>query len=250
MPDPRLAELIQAELDGELTGSERAELGRLLLADPQARRLQGALRRTHAALTAVPDAEPPPGLRDEILRRAFPRSGDAASRPAGRGQGRAGPFRYAAIFAGGLLVASMAFYLSGPDGTGISPDDMAGTMAGGGAYGEPAGVATLEAGKSDARVRVFRSGGVTVLESTVSGVPGAVLEVSYDPETVRLTGVTGEAEGVDVRAGPGQLRLAGQDGTRRLYFESPGSVPVHLDVALRSATGERDSKRLTAAAGR
>ena len=63
----QLQELIQADLDGELSVAERAELARLLLQDPEARRLHGEFRQTDQLLRDIPAAEPPPGLRAAIL---------------------------------------------------------------------------------------------------------------------------------------------------------------------------------------
>ena len=49
----QLQELIQADLDGELSVTERAELARLLLQDPEARRLQNDFRRTDQLLREI-----------------------------------------------------------------------------------------------------------------------------------------------------------------------------------------------------
>ena len=66
--DERMA-LIHAELDGNLTSQQRGELARLLLADPQARALRDELRGLCSRLDAVGQVDPPPQLKDSILRR-------------------------------------------------------------------------------------------------------------------------------------------------------------------------------------
>ena len=60
-------ELINAEIDGVLTGPQRAELNRLLLADPSVRALRDGLTRTCRALDEMPREEVPAGLRDAIV---------------------------------------------------------------------------------------------------------------------------------------------------------------------------------------
>jgi len=61
--------LIQAELDGDLSSQQRAELARLLLADPQMRALRDELRGLCGRLDAVGQVEPPSHLKDSILKR-------------------------------------------------------------------------------------------------------------------------------------------------------------------------------------
>ncbi|MBK6351419.1 MAG: hypothetical protein IPF50_17270 [Proteobacteria bacterium] len=60
-------ELINAEIDGVLTGPQRAELNRLLLADPSVRALRDGLTRTCRTLDEMPRAEIPAGLHEAIV---------------------------------------------------------------------------------------------------------------------------------------------------------------------------------------
>ncbi len=96
MDKGQLQELIQADLDGELSVAERAVLARLLLQDPEARRLHAEFRRTDQLLRNVAAAEPPPGLRADILAGSaqVPAHGQfrsAAIRPAPLPHGRRHP---------------------------------------------------------------------------------------------------------------------------------------------------------------
>ena len=61
--------LIHAELDGELDGGQRADLARLLLAEPQTRVLRDQLQALCSRLDAAGQVEPPPQLKDSILKR-------------------------------------------------------------------------------------------------------------------------------------------------------------------------------------
>ena len=78
MIDERTRELIEANLEGTLSGPELAELNRLLLGDPQTRALRDELKRVDAMLRSVPQVTPPKGLVDQVLRQAPP-AGEAST---------------------------------------------------------------------------------------------------------------------------------------------------------------------------
>ena len=250
MVEPRLQELIQHDIDGQLPAADRAELARALLENPEARRLRDGLARVDASLRALPTEPPPAGLRDVVLESIFgtPRTGEAAGPASGRGA--AILFRYAAVFLGGLVVASLAFYLSEPNGP-TNPGDLAGTMAKGTLYGELAADASLEAGPSEATTRLYRSGRRAVLELRTGGEGMSEIEISYDPATLTLVGVVpgvGSAGADEPVAG--KLRLRGLPELRRIHFEGPESGEIRLHVALQSAGGDRAQETLTASAER
>jgi hypothetical protein len=121
-------ELINAEIDGVITGPQRAELNRLLLADPSVRALRDELTRTCGALDDVPIEELPAGLHEAIVAHlpvVTPKSHglrhtSLASRP---------PLRYAAAFGGGLLVSALAFQFGNLDSTDLGAGQLAGTIA-------------------------------------------------------------------------------------------------------------------------
>jgi anti-sigma factor RsiW len=121
-------ELINAEIDGVITGPQRAELNRLLLADPSVRALRDELTRTSSALDHMPREELPAGLHETIMARLPVAATKAhglghtsfASRPL---------LRYAAAFGGGLLVSALAFQFGNLDSTELGAGQLAGTIA-------------------------------------------------------------------------------------------------------------------------
>jgi len=250
MVELRLQELIQADIDGQLSAAERAEMARALLENPEARRLRAELARVDASLRGLPTEAPPARLRDMVLESIFgtPRTEEAAGSVAGHGG--AALFRYAAVFLGGLVVASLAFYLSEPDGP-ADPRDLAGTMAKGTLYGELSADASLEAGTSQAATRLYRTGGRIVLELKVAGDEPAEIEISYDPARLKVVGVVpGIGSGADDESVPGRLRVTGLPDLRRIHFEGPAAGEVRLDVALQSPSGDRAQETLIASQGR
>jgi hypothetical protein len=119
-------ELINAEIDGVITGSQKAELNRLLLAGPAVRTLRDGLAGVCKALDTMPREDLPAGLHDAIV------SGLPVATPASHAAVRRTSFsqrpllRYAAAFAGGLLVSALAFQLDRFD---ASQGELAGTIA-------------------------------------------------------------------------------------------------------------------------
>ena len=128
--EERQVELIQADIDGELASTDRAELSACLLANPRARELRDDLRAVCTALDSIRPEEPPAGLRNQILA-ALP----SESRTTAWGRDRTlisspARLRYAAAFAGGLLVSALAFQFSTTARQGdASVDQLVGTMA-------------------------------------------------------------------------------------------------------------------------
>jgi hypothetical protein len=122
-------ELINAEIDGVMTGAQRAELNRQLLADPATRALREDMTRTCRSLDTMHREDLPPGLHDAIVAglpvaaprsHAIRRQALLASRPL---------LRYAAAFIGGLLVSTLALQLGKFDSTLVGAGDAAGTIA-------------------------------------------------------------------------------------------------------------------------
>jgi hypothetical protein len=119
--DERMA-LIHAELDGDLTSQQRADLARLLLADPRVRALRDELRGLCSRLDAVGQVEPPPQFKDSILNRLPSVPVAMAYRKASFGR-----WRLAAMVAG-LLTAGTIVHQT-MQGPAPGSRETAGTMA-------------------------------------------------------------------------------------------------------------------------
>lgn len=121
-------ELINAEIDGVISGARKAELNRLLLADPAVRALRDELAGVCTALDTLPREDLPPGLHDAIVA-GLPVATPVSHAHSRRGFALRQPLRYAAAFAGGLLVSTLAFQLDRFDASQTGQGELAGTIA-------------------------------------------------------------------------------------------------------------------------
>lgn len=118
--DERIAELIQADTDGELAAVDRAELTAALENSAQARELHDDLTRVAKLMADVPDIDPPWGLRRRIL--------DSIKLPARPGlSGWQRPASYGLAVAAGVLVAIGVAQMSTPQGS-EDMSNLVGTM--------------------------------------------------------------------------------------------------------------------------
>lgn len=135
-------DLIQRALEGEASTAERARLEARLASDPAARARYDELSRAFEALGAVHLAEPPAGMRDEVLRAI--RGAAPAWAPASTRAGRLAPAARTPALAGrpaftwlrialpvaAAAVAALVMFVGLPGGPGSSGDKVSGTMSG------------------------------------------------------------------------------------------------------------------------
>lgn len=193
MLEEKYIELIQADVDGELPERSRAELSRCLLASAEARALREELRRTCGALDRVEPVEPPADLREAILSSI--RLPGAPARPTGRGglfgfwpQGPV--LRYAAVFAGGLLVSAVAFQFGSTHRPAFDMTQVAGTMASQDAVANsaPVDAVSIDLAQVSGSVRLFQSATMRVLEFDLATDGPLEVVVSHDGQEARFSG--------------------------------------------------------------
>jgi hypothetical protein len=144
MIEERHVELIHAELDGELTSEQRAELSRVLLANPDARALRDQLARLFDTVAKVEVVPSPPEFSRSVLSALGAKLRPVASRSAGRSWYTAPAFRYAAVFVGGLLAS--AVLLAPGARHAVAPDvsELVGTIGGQGTAGRGSPIDRVE----------------------------------------------------------------------------------------------------------
>lgn len=229
MIDGKYLELIHAEIDGDLPDEQRAELSRYLLANPEARALRDDLRGVCAALDRIEQVEPPRDLKDSIIR-AIAAQAPAQVRTVSRQAGQAPRMlRYAAAFAGGLLVSAIAFQLGFESRDGVGVADLVGTMAGSGeAVERRVDTMRLDHGQLAGEVSLYTAGTTLVLAFDVA--PRQATEV------VVVTGLREERFSWDAVGAPLPLRHAialgeiGQAGRFVTVRFTAGGEVIHEGV--------------------
>jgi hypothetical protein len=142
MIEDRHIELIHAELDGELTSEQRAELSRVLLANPEARALRDELNRLFGALAQLEEAAPPRELHASVLNAIGAQPG--AAQPVRRSWYTGPAFRYAAVFVGGLLASALLLGPGARQTGGPDVSELVGTIGGHHAAGRGAPIDRVE----------------------------------------------------------------------------------------------------------
>lgn len=212
----QLQELIQADLDGELSVSERAELARLLLQDPEARRLQGQFRRTDQLLRDIAQAEPPPELRAAIL--AGPAQSEIPRDP-GRTQYGWPGYRLAAAILGGLLIVGLSYLLL--DGN-APVRDLQGSLS-----AAPQDQASMRAEGVEVGASLQRNGERLRLELTVSTTIPCEVIARIDAATTSFVGSPGDAR---LEAAIGQVTVRPDIGSQTVVLDFSGAAPIRLEL--------------------
>lgn len=239
MIEERFRELIHAEIDGELTDRQKAELANHLLAHPETRTIRDEIGRVCAALDGIEMVEPPHGLRDSILRALQLPAGEIGAGVGsgvrslfGRGSAR-GPFaiRYAAAVLIALVVAAVAFQVGLESRDGLEVSQLVGTMAGSNdsTTARLADTARVDLRELQGTVRLYDAGGVLVLDFDLAAQHPVNVVAAYAGREVRFSGFVEPGSGENRRYA---LSLAGpvEPGAAvRLGFYSKG-ILIHEDA--------------------
>lgn len=231
MEATRAQELIQADLDGKLSTAESAELARLLLQDPEARRLHDELRRTHALLRGVSPAQPPAGLRPAILASIGLSS--RSTTPGSGGGGRWPALRLAAAIVGGLVAAGIGYTLldAGQPGTDLQGSLGAAIPAtAGGQAAARAEQASFQAEGIEARATLHRSGAGMRLDLELGGTTPYEVVATFDPGSGAYVGPDG---GATITQGNGTVVVQAQPGGPVRTLEFSGHTPIRVQVRSR-----------------
>lgn len=187
MNDPGFLALVHGEIDGELDARQRGELARRLLADPRARSTYEELHRVCGALERLEAVEPPKDLVPSILA-ALPQVTGRHTRPRAGSGASAMAWRYVAVAAAVLIVATVALETArSPRFTG---GEAVGTMAA--AEGSTLDTASLANGPVSGRVRLYRDrSGELALEFDVTASAPVDALITGDGHTLRVSGLGG-----------------------------------------------------------
>ncbi|MBP7147580.1 MAG: hypothetical protein KBD01_08545 [Acidobacteria bacterium] len=212
--DDRL-ELVQRELDGDLSPEESRLLAQWLAADPELRRARDELREVTALLDEAGEVEPPLGFGAEIAAAVRARTGRPATR---RFPGRSSAARRIWAAAAGIVLGALGYHLVARQFAEVEPAAVSGSIANARA-GAPFADLPLDAGGLRGRLAASAIPGGVRLDVDLAGEGAVVL--AFDPAEVRVSEFARLAGGdAVVSSRPGELTLG------------PGRVRVLLDSAV------------------
>jgi hypothetical protein len=186
MIEDRHVELIHAELDGELTPEQRAELSHVLLANPETRAIRGQLARLFGALEKLEDEAPPPGFSDSVL--AAIGITPASAQSARRSWYTAPAFRYAAVFVGALIVSAVVLGPGARDTTRPDVSELVGTIGGHGAGRDaPIDRIALELPQVSGAINSYELDGQLVVELDLKAGQPVEIAATYAGQTVHFS---------------------------------------------------------------
>ena len=233
--DPHIVELINADIDGEISAAEKQELDALLADNPEAQAMRAELSGLAASLDALPDLNPPPHLRHTIM----------ASAPNTR-QERGGmlqalfaapAFRYAATFAAGaILTLSLVSSDRASDRAFNDVTGLVGTISAEVPAGP--GIQTTEITQPEVagRVSLRSSGEILIVDFDLVSRGPVDIVASYADQSVWFNGFAQlESPGAAISAESGRVTMQ-IDGKRRyaLFLRNGGDRDIEINLEFRS----------------
>ena len=244
--DPRTTELVNADIDGELSADERAELDELLADDREARHFRDELGAVCDALDAVPDEEPPPHLKHVIMNSI---KSPAQRRPAAETSRSTETFvdslfashrvRYALSFALGVVLA-FTFAVSDQASQRAFHDvtDLVGTIS---LPETPTGFSDVDTirltmNEIAGTIDLHRAGSILILDfDLVSQGPMDIVAVFGNPDIWFNGFAQLENEGTSIAAETGQVTLR-MEGQRRyaVYLRNSSQSAATIQLSFYS----------------
>ena len=231
--DERFSDLIQADIDGEISAEDKADLEAFLATSEDGRALYNELQAVSSSLDALEPVEPPAYLRHVILG-AIRTSPTTASWPRfWRRLFSVPALGYAASFAAGLAlaftvidsdqIANQAF----EDVTGL-----VGTVAELEKAGPAHAVAAVDEDAVAGTVTLRSTGPLLILDFDLSAAEAIEIIARYKDQTIWFNGFAQlESNGTSIAAESGMVRLK-MSGNRRsaVFLNNPGNRPARIQM--------------------
>ena len=231
--DERYSDLIQADIDGEISAADKADLEAYLAQSEEGRSLRNEFEALSASLDAMGEVEPPAHLRHVLLNMA-PTKAPAAERPGMLSRLLAAPvLGYVGMFAAGALL-TMALLDSSKISSRAFDDvtGLVGTVADLEAIGPLLGSISVDREEVAGTVTLRSRGPLLILDLDLSAQETVEIIARYSDKTIWFNGFAQlESSDTSVAAESGLIRL-GMEGRRRyaVFLNNPGNRPASIDM--------------------
>ena len=238
--DPKIIELINADIDGEISSEDKQELEALLADSPEAQAMHAELSGLGASLNELPDLDPPVHLKHTIM----------ASIPKSEAQERrsnilhaifgAPAMRYAAMFAAGSLITLTLVnsdQLSDTAFNDVAP--LVGTISTEVPDGPGVQSTRIDRPEVAGRVSLRSSGPLLIVDFDLVSRGPVDIVASYADQTVWFNGFAQlESPGASISAQSGRVTMQ-IEGKRRyaLFLHNAGDRNISINLQF-MANGE------------
>jgi hypothetical protein len=231
--DPRYFELIQADIDGEIDESGKAELENFLADNEEGRAVYEELETLCHSLDSMPQVDPPQHLRHMLLNQAPVK---VAPRPAPGLLQRlfSGPaLGYVGVFAAGVAL-TLALVNSGQISKGVF-DDVTGLV---GTIAEPEfavpkhSTISIDESEVAGTVTLRSTGPILIVDFDLSARKPVEIVAAYSDKTIWFNGFAQlESSGTSIASETGAVTLK-MDGKRRyaVYLNNPRVRSATVDL--------------------
>jgi hypothetical protein len=230
--DPNIVELINADIDGEISPADKDTLEAMMAESPEAQAMHAELSGLSSSLDDLPDLDAPPYLIHTIMAEV-PKNESQDRGDFLRGLFAAPALRYAAMFvAGSVLTLSLVSSDQVSERAFSDVTGLVGTISSEVPVGP--GIQTLQIDRTDVagHITVRSSGPLLIVDfDLVSNGPIDIV-ASYSDQSVWFNGFAQlESPGASISAESGRISMK-INGKRRyaLYLHNAGdrNVSIHL----------------------
>lgn len=231
--EQKFTDLIYADIDGEISEAEKAELQAFLSDNAEGRALHDELASLCNTLDSVEQEAPPPYMR-HIIMNSVPPTRSKEESPGFLQILLATPaLKYAVTFAAGVfLTLSM---LSSSEISNQTFDEVTGLV---GTVAEPVNTTfarsvTLSETDIAGTVSLRSAGTLMILDFDLVSTDHIEVQADYTDKTIWFNGFAQlESEGTTVSAGTGRVRLSMEEGKRRyaVYLQNKGARSTTLSL--------------------
>ncbi|MDH3614326.1 MAG: hypothetical protein OEU90_03290 [Gammaproteobacteria bacterium] len=233
--DPKYVELINADIDGEISSADRAAFEAFIADSPEAQALHAELSAVHASLDSLPELDSPPHLKHTIMASIPEQNEGARSTPGAFLQTlfAAPALRYTAVFAAGsVLTLSLVSSDIVSQGAFDDMTGLVGTISDQIPQGPSIQTTPIESKDIAGTVTLHSSGPILIVDFDLVSSGPVDIVASYVDKKVWFNGFAQlESPGVSVSAESGRITMQ-IDGKRRyaLYLHNAGDrdITIHL----------------------
>ena len=243
--DPRYIELINADIDGEISADDQALLEAFLAKNPEAMRYRDEIRETAQLLDSADALEPPPGLAQSVMADIRPAAVEETV--PGRSLGEIlgdffgiAPVRYALSFAAGVVLTFSI--VSSDQATRSAFDDVTSLV---GTMGDPeaAGILAeqdvmqLTLNELAGSVSLNSRGSLMILDFDLASRQPVEIVANFSNRDIWFNGFAQlESSGTSVAAATGKVTVR-MEGQRRyaVYLHNSGGTAATVDLSFYSA---------------